>query len=101
MSKSKNPTSPKGDVETPKTQIETNLRDSVLDVLRDVALDRDAPAAARVQAARTLAEMAGLIGRVQSAPMDDGTLAESEMTPEAIDREIKRLAQARKAKDVN
>lgn len=87
--------------ENPKQETDLTLRDSILHVLKDVALDHAAPAAARVQAARTLAEMAGLIGRVQTGTLDDGTQAETELTPEQIDREIRRLAKARKTQDAD
>jgi hypothetical protein len=76
---------------------ETTLRQAVLDVLQEVAGDRTAPPAARVQAARTLAEMAGLIGRVQSSGLDVSSASETELGPDELDRELERVRKARAA----
>jgi hypothetical protein len=74
---------------------ETSLREQILLILSEVASDKLAPPAARVAAARTLAEMAGLIGRVQSSGLDTGTQAETELTSDELDRELARLHKAR------
>ena len=50
-----------------------------LDTLAEVARDPLAPPAARVQAARTLAEAAGVVGRHSDAPAK-GRKAVAEMT---------------------
>ena len=67
-------------------------RQVVLETCRQVALDKSQPAAARVQAARTLAEMAGYLGKVQTAALDTGESRHAEMTPQDIDRELQRLS---------
>ena len=66
-----------------------NDREIVLQTLRDVARDAGAPAAARAQAARTLAEIARMIG----AQREDDTQDKdpSELTLGEIDRELTRL----------
>lgn len=69
-----------------------SVRQAVIQTCQSIALDPSAPAAARVQAARTLAEMAGLLGKIQSAALDTGETREAEMSPEDIDREILRLS---------
>ena len=58
--------------------------------LRDVIRDRDAPAAARVQAARTLAEIVGDLGRHADAPANPNRLA-NDMTLSEIDAELNAL----------
>ncbi len=83
-----------GDPEAPPQ----TTRALILETCRTVATDPNAPAAARVQAARTLAEMAGLLGKVQTGALDTGETREAEMSPEDIDRELARLARSTKAK---
>ncbi len=82
------------DVSATETEAETaplSVRAVILETCRTIAVDNSAPHAARVQAARTLAEMAGLIGKVQSGALDTGETREAEMLPDDIDREIARL----------
>jgi hypothetical protein len=81
-----------------KAETPAPVRETVLSVCQDIALDKTAPPAARVQAARTLAEMAGLIGKVQNSAMMTGETQATEMTPEDIDRELATLAQRVKPK---
>jgi hypothetical protein len=64
--------------------------------LRAVASDRNAPAAARAAAARTLLETCGRIGRLQeTAPTDARPL--DEMSASELSEEIQRLRAARRA----
>ena len=56
--------------------------------LREVAADKDASASARAQAARTLAEMAGVIGR-NSEPPPRTDKPVSEMTLEELEQALK------------
>ena len=56
-------------------------KQQIITVLREVALDKTAPAAARVSAVKTLAELDGLLGRHAEKPnakkaLDDMTLEE-------------------------
>ena len=62
--------------------------DIILAALRDVINDKTAAAAARVQAARTLAEIAGLLGKHQDAPTRPGTRAAGDMSLAEIDAEL-------------
>jgi hypothetical protein len=70
-----------------------NLEDVAKAALIAVASDPIAPPAARAAAARTLAEMAGLIGRNQAPPPAHAGKAPHAMTRAEIDAEIARLAQ--------
>lgn len=56
-------------------------------VFRQVAADINAPAAARVQAARTLAEMAGALGRNAKPPAERGKPL-AEMTRAELEAEL-------------
>jgi hypothetical protein len=67
-------------------------RDLVTATCHEVAADRSAPAAARIAAARLLAEMLGLAGKLQAGAIDAGEGAHSEMSAAELDREIARLA---------
>ena len=58
--------------------------------LRAILADQDAPAAAKASAARTLAEMAGAIGRF--AQPDLGERAPFQMTPDELHAELHRLS---------
>jgi hypothetical protein len=62
----------------------------ILGALRDVIADRDAPAAARVQAARTLAEIIGALGRHADAPPPSNK-SSGDMTLDEIDAELNAL----------
>lgn len=70
-------------------------REVALGVFLEVAQDKSQPGTARVQAARNIAEMLGLVGKVQVTALDTGETREAEMTPEALDREILRLSGTR------
>jgi hypothetical protein len=59
------------------------------ETLTAICQDKDAPAAAKAQAARTLAEIHGLLGRHAEPPKDDER--PSEMTSTQVDDEIRRL----------
>lgn len=76
----------------PDTGQNVSTRQIILDTCRDIARDTNAPPAARVQAARTLAEMAGLLGKTQAGAIDMGETRAAEMSPEDIDRELARLS---------
>jgi hypothetical protein len=71
-----------------------SARALVVATCRAIATDCEAPAAARVQAARTLAEMLGLLGRAQAGAIDAGEEREAEMSAAELDREIQRLRKA-------
>lgn len=66
------------------------LKDVVIETLRDVCLDVSAPAAAKAQAARTLAEIEGLLGKYQAPPTDDETHGEL-LSEGEIDAQISEL----------
>jgi hypothetical protein len=68
------------------------IRDVAVIVLREVALDKAAPAAARGAAARSLAEIAGLLGRNAEGAQDIESKSLSEMNASEIDAEIRRLS---------
>ena len=59
--------------------------------LRDLLQRRDIPASARVHAARTLAEMDGLIGKHQTAPSHVPTAPLSGLSREELEAELNRL----------
>ena len=62
-----------------------------LETLRSVAADAAAPAAARTAAARTLAEIAGLVGRRKTEqPQGDGRPT-AELSLDELDKEIAAL----------
>jgi hypothetical protein len=62
-----------------------------LSTLRSICADETAPATARASAARTILEMLGEIGRLQTEkPSENKSL--HEMTREELDAELKRLA---------
>lgn len=65
-------------------------QDLVLEVLRSVMADPDAPAAARTQAARTLAEVKGMVGR-HAAPPDLDTKPSSIMSRAELEAELRQL----------
>lgn len=62
-------------------------------VLREVLVDATAPAAAKVQAARTLAELIGALGRHQTTPPSSNRAA-NDMSLEDIDAELDALGAA-------
>lgn len=64
--------------------------DLVKATLRAILLDRSAPAAARAQAARTLAEMSGALGR-NAKPAAAGDKPVAEMTKEEMLAELAAL----------
>ncbi len=66
------------------------MREIAIAALVRVASDADAPAAAQAQAARTLAEMAGLIGP-RAVPDTGASKPASEMTLDEINAELTRL----------
>lgn len=70
-----------------------DLKAIAIATLRDVAGDREAPAAARAAAARTLLEMLGEVGRLQekSTAGTDGKPI-IEMSAGELDAELARLA---------
>ena len=63
----------------------------VADQLRDLLARDDTPAAARVNAARTLAEIEGLIGRHQTAPEKGTTAPLSSLSRDQLQDELNRL----------
>lgn len=78
-------------VEPPAAQSRDD-RELAVAALRAVCQDADAPAAARAQAARTLLEMAGALGRHAPPPASAGRDRPShEMTRDELRAEIARL----------
>ena len=69
-----------------RTLYESDLANVAGDTLRQVMLDLDAPASARVSAARTALELAGDLGKNAEAAGDGKTLAE--MSPDELARLI-------------
>lgn len=63
--------------------------------LHDILLDKEAPASARVQAARTVLEMSGDIGKAKRQDDDDRPL--SEMTAEELARMIDKWTEEKAA----
>jgi len=59
--------------------------------LNQILSDPDTPAAARVNAARTLAELEGRLGRHQSAPDKGTSAALSSLTRAELEGELNRL----------
>lgn len=64
------------------------------DRLRDVLSDDRSPASAKVFAARTLAEMDGLIGKHQAAPSNVPTAPLASLSREQLTGELARLRTA-------
>jgi hypothetical protein len=65
--------------------------DLVRATLREVMADPTAPAAARAQAARTMAEMLGALGRHAPPPEDTGSTAPlRELSRQELERELLR-----------
>ena len=62
-----------------------------LDTLRDVARDPTAPAAARGQAARTLLEAKGVLGRHAEPPAKPSDAPVSSMSRQALEAELATL----------
>ena len=69
-----------------QTLYQADLANVAGDTLRQVMLDLDAPASARVSAARTALELAGDLGKNAEAAGDGKTLAE--MSPDELARMI-------------
>lgn len=67
--------------------------DEAKQALRDVMNDRDAPAAARAAAARTMLELGGALGRHAPAPLDPSKPT-SDMSREALMAELHALRAA-------
>lgn len=69
-----------------QTLYQADLANVAGDTLRQVMLDIDAPASARVSAARTALELAGDLGKAAEQGSDGKTLAE--MSPDELARLI-------------
>jgi phage terminase small subunit len=78
---------------------EADLANVAAGTLRQIMLDDEAPAAARVSAARTVLEVTREIGRRQDDPADDRPL--SEMTPDELADLIEQWKGERAAMAVN
>lgn len=77
---------------TDKVGQEDNVTPNVTLILQTIVQDDTAPAATRAQAARTLAEMQGLIGR-HSKPQDDAAeIAPAKLSRDQLRAELARLA---------
>ena len=83
-----------------QTVYQTDLANLAADTLRGVMIDPDAPASARVSAARTALELAGDLNKGGDAASDGRSLAE--MTPDELASMIDRweTERAELAKDV-
>jgi hypothetical protein len=73
----------------------SDLANIATGTLRDVMEDKEAPASARVQAARTVLELAGELGRGKTDPDVDRPL--SELTADELTRMIDRWTQEKAA----
>ena len=73
------------------TKNEKPLREIALDALKEVAEDKNAPAAARAQASRTILEMLGELGRGADARGDVAERDLSTLSAAEIDAEIARM----------
>lgn len=69
-----------------------SLREIAVETLREVAADKNAPAAARAQSARTLLELDGAIGRGAETRGELETRDLATLSPDELDAEIARLA---------
>lgn len=79
-----------GQARTPDADADAQDVDLAREVLRAVARDKTAPAASRTAAARTLAEMAGALGRHSAPPQDKHLRPLGEMTREELLAELAR-----------
>ncbi len=70
--------------------VNPGLKQLVINTLRGVCEDKAAPAAAKATAARTLAEIEGLLGKFQTVPIRNDTEGEN-MSETDIDQEIQEL----------
>lgn len=68
-------------------------------VLRQITLDPDATATAKAAAARTLAEMVGMVGRHQQAPDRRAAIPIGDLSRADLERELVRLRAACGAAD--
>ena len=75
----------------------TGIKDLVIETLKNVCQDVGAPAAAKAQAARTLAEISGLLGKYQSTPVEEETQGET-LSESDLDKEINALRNRLKTK---
>jgi len=78
-----------------RTLYESDLANVAGETIRQVMLDLDAPASARVSAARTALELAGDLGKNAEAAGDGKTLAE--LSPDELARMIDTWEQQRSA----
>ena len=78
-----------------QTLYQADLANVAGDTLRSVMLDLDAPASARVSAARTALELAGDLGKSAEAGSESKSMAE--MTPDELARLIDSWEQQRSA----
>jgi len=67
------------------------LRDVAIQTLRQVALDTTAPAAARGAAARSIAEICGLLGKNAEGVKDVEAKSLNDLSVDELDAEIRRL----------
>lgn|SRR5262252_1514179 len=75
-----------------ESQMVRSSKELALKTLRNVCNNLKAPASARAQAARTLLEYLGEVGRLQSAKRDSVSAPVSELSDADLDAEITRLA---------
>lgn len=83
-------TAESGDMTEQSNFQDSSDADLVRETLREIMRDKDAPASAKAQAARTMAEMTMQLGRNQREPVDPGQPVK-EMTRAAIEAELKAM----------
>lgn len=69
-----------------------DLKGLAIETLRQVCLDVGAPAQSRAAAARSIAEIVGLLGKNSESLADNSTKDLGAMTAAEIDKEIARLS---------
>ena len=68
-----------------------DLKGLAIETLRQVCLDQGAPAQSRAAAARSIAEIVGLLGKNSEAISDTSAKDLSSMTAQELDAEIRRI----------
>jgi hypothetical protein len=69
-----------------------DLKGLAIETLRQVCLDKGAPAQSRAAAARSIAEIVGLLGKNAEIISDTSAKDLSSMTAAELDAEIKRIS---------
>ena len=69
-----------------------SLKDLAVETLRQVCLDKGAPAQSRAAAARSIAEIVGLLGKNSEAISDNSSKDLSQLSAAELDKEIARIS---------